>query len=307
MTGSYLLFQQRMRIDTKVVRVADGEVVAGESVEGKEGEFFALEKELVEILTRALPVKLGISEKSALRKSQTESLRAFQQYSRGLDAADAGDDAKARAAFQKALEADPGFRAATAALGRLRADIAGFEKARAETFEAELEALEPADPDFGRIAKRLYDSGGRRPGTNLERELRQRKMLEFLARKGYRPFEEISYQRAIGDSQRRYLEVDQLLSLAGVFGDEAEVLDATPLVLQYLLDVYPDDADMYLQIDRCAARLERALAGRKASPERYRPKRRTGEQKIRADATYALFEAIATLGAQATRGEGSRR
>jgi len=111
-TGSYILSGETLRLDCRVVQVATGRVMAIEKVDGPKDDFFALEKDLVHLLLKTLDIKLGAAEQSRLRRNQTQSFEAWTRYSAGLDAHDAGDDDRARALFQAALEADPNYTSA---------------------------------------------------------------------------------------------------------------------------------------------------------------------------------------------------
>jgi FlgO protein len=81
LTGSYALVGEALRIDARVIRVDTGAVLASEKVEGKKGEFFALEKELVDVLVRALELKLGSGNRVKLRANATQSFDAWTAYS----------------------------------------------------------------------------------------------------------------------------------------------------------------------------------------------------------------------------------
>jgi tetratricopeptide (TPR) repeat protein len=121
LVGGYVVSSETMRLDARLFDVPASKVMFSEKVEGKKDEFFALEKELVELLIKALDVKLQLSEKTKLRSNATESFDAFSKYAAGLTAKDAGDEAKARENFEAALAADPNYRAAKTATARLAA------------------------------------------------------------------------------------------------------------------------------------------------------------------------------------------
>ncbi len=65
------------------VSVATGEIIASERVVGTKDQFFALEKELVDILVSALNLKLARREKTKLRTNPTQSFcRVDKVFSR---------------------------------------------------------------------------------------------------------------------------------------------------------------------------------------------------------------------------------
>ena len=79
MTGGYTVSGAALRIDARVFRVDSGAVVSSEKVEGKKEEFFALEKQLVDVLVDALRLKLGRDEKTKLRVNPTQSFDAWSR------------------------------------------------------------------------------------------------------------------------------------------------------------------------------------------------------------------------------------
>jgi len=184
LTGGYTVVGAALRIDARLFRVADGQVVAGDKVEGAREEFFSLEKELVELLVNGLELKLAKGEKSRLRANATQSYDAFSRYAAGLEAKDRGDDAKARALFAKALEADPRYAAAKSALERLDALFAHAERTTTAAADAALQSLEglnPNTPDFARKVEALLLS---LDWTHTEQSKRKTALLSSLARQG---------------------------------------------------------------------------------------------------------------------------
>src|SRR5262249_6992522 len=77
LTGGYTVAGDALRIDVRVFQVESGKVLAATKVEGKRDEFFALEKELVDVLIDALQLKLGRDEKARLRANPTQSFEAW--------------------------------------------------------------------------------------------------------------------------------------------------------------------------------------------------------------------------------------
>lgn len=60
----------------RVIEVKSGRVAASDKVEGKKEDFFALEKDLVDLLVRTLDVKLSSGERGKLRANATQSFAA---------------------------------------------------------------------------------------------------------------------------------------------------------------------------------------------------------------------------------------
>jgi len=119
MVGGYTVAGKKMRIDARLIKVSTGKVVIAHKVGGAKDDFFAMEKELAELIIDTLKVKLTFKDKTKLRRNQTQSYDAFLAYSQGLDAKDRGDYEKAKKLFQKALDKDPNYKNAKSARGRL--------------------------------------------------------------------------------------------------------------------------------------------------------------------------------------------
>ncbi len=171
MTGSYALAGDTLRIDARVVSVESGAVVASERVEGRRADFFALEKELVEILVGALQVKLGSQDRLQLRRNATQSFDAWARYSAGLDAQDRGDNRQARELFAQALAADPNYRAAQTASERLAAIFARQERETEAAADQAPGALDPRAPDFAQKVQDLLLSLDDTKSEQLRRKL----------------------------------------------------------------------------------------------------------------------------------------
>jgi tetratricopeptide (TPR) repeat protein len=111
--GSFLdLDSRRLRLDANLSDVAAKNSKALDETSGEIARFFRLEKNLVFKVIAELGITLTEAEEKAIRSIPTENLLAFLAYSRGLDARDRGDFAKAREEFQQAVKIDPQFEAA---------------------------------------------------------------------------------------------------------------------------------------------------------------------------------------------------
>lgn len=175
LVGGYLVADETMRLDARLFDVPASKVLLSEKVEGKKAEFFALEKELVELLIQALELKLQLAEKSKVRAVSTENFDAFQRYSAGLAAKDAGDQEKARAHFAAALEADPNYRAARSATERLAVVFAKDDTDAVTAWDRKRAKLDPKAPDFAARVEELV-----READETRTELFKRK-IELLS------------------------------------------------------------------------------------------------------------------------------
>ncbi|WP_028567024.1 CsgG/HfaB family protein [Salisaeta longa] len=97
--GSYTVFEDRMMIQARVVKVETGEILLGEQVMGKPDEFYTLIEDLSMEITRSLNVAV---KEQKMGGSDTKSLDAMMAYSDGLNLL---EDGKYRAAYEKFLQA----------------------------------------------------------------------------------------------------------------------------------------------------------------------------------------------------------
>jgi len=180
LSGGYTLAGDTIRIDARVFNVETGAVLTSEHVEGKKDEFFALEKDIADVLIGALELKLPSAEKSKLRANATQSFDAWSSYAAGLDAQDRGDVAAARAAYARALAADPNYRAAKNATERLAAIFAQTAKQTESRFDASFRDLDPTAKDFAPRVTALLQSLDSGKTDQLARKVA---LLSWLGRK----------------------------------------------------------------------------------------------------------------------------
>ena len=228
MTGGYVVAGKTMRVDVRVIEVKTGRVAASEKVEGNKEDFFAIEKDLVDILVKTLDVKLSSSERGKLRSNATQSFDAWQKYSAGLDAKDRGDDAEARRLFQAALDADPSYRAAKTATDRLKVIFQRADAAKAAEIDKSWKALDPKASNFPQKVDELLMQLSSSETEQLRKKVA---LLRFLAERDLTP----TYP---GDFSRVSLEVNALLWRFDALPDAEIVL---PPVCEYLISRYPKD------------------------------------------------------------------
>ena len=97
--GSYIVHDEEMMVQARVVKVETGEVLLGEQVSGQPDEFASLIQKLSNEVTRSINVEL---EETQTGMSETKSLDAMMAYSDGLALL---EDGKYRAAYEKFLQA----------------------------------------------------------------------------------------------------------------------------------------------------------------------------------------------------------
>ena len=256
LTGSLTVVGKTMRITARVFEVETGKVVTAKDVEGGVDLFFALEKELAELLVQALTLSPTVEERAALRKAQTESFDAFRRYAQGLDALDRGQREAARDAFAKASAADPAWRRAKAALESLEAALARVDQRRALSLQDALAALRPDDPGLDEALRKLAAPEDR---PYAERDLVKLEVLGHCARAGLKPWKPRTPRSEIGASARTHWEAEELHRVVSAFGDAPQAVRAAPVVLEYLVRKYQDDPTFLASVRHTADRLARVL------------------------------------------------
>src|ERR1041384_5110666 len=228
MTGSYVIGGGNLRVDGRVVEVRTGKVSASEKVEGKKEDFFAIEKDLVDILIKTLDVKLSTGERGKLRSNATQSFDAWQKYSAGLDAKDRGDDAEARRLFQAALDADPNYRAAKNATERLKVIFQREDAEKAAEIDRMWKALDPKAADFAHKVDELFTTLSSSDTEQLKKKVA---LLTYLAQRDLTPTLYPNFSRIA-------LEVNSLIFR---FDDAPDAEALLPPVCEYLISRFPKD------------------------------------------------------------------
>ena len=114
-----------VRLEASVVQ-SSGEVTSPQVATGRVQDLLKLEKDVVVGLSSALGYQLSEAERRRILENGTQNLAAFLAYSRGLEAADAGDYSRAAAHFGAAGRAGPGFQAAPQAVQGDVKDVSRF-------------------------------------------------------------------------------------------------------------------------------------------------------------------------------------
>lgn len=227
LVGGYVVAKDTMRLDARLFDVPASKIVFSEKVDGQRDEFFALEKELVELLIKSLDLKLPLAEKTKTRAVATQSFDAFSKYSQGLAAKDAGDQEKARALFAAALEADPNYRAAQTATERLGVIFKRDDKAQSSSFDDLRKGLDPKAPDFAVRVDQLFMKAAE--SLQPEMQLKKVELLKFLAERDLFPVN--------GGFSRALMEANSVI--AAQISDPA-MWDAIPRACEYLILKNPE-------------------------------------------------------------------
>ncbi len=152
LVGSFVRAGERIRIQASLQDPRTGEVIASERVEGDpDAGLFVLVDDLTGRLRKRLEtpsfVKFAEKKEKKLQEVTTASLEAYKAYAEGSTLHERMQEREARAYFEKAVEADPGFAMALAKLSVVNANLGDADKAReyAAKAVAKAESLPPGE------------------------------------------------------------------------------------------------------------------------------------------------------------------
>jgi hypothetical protein len=134
--GAFAALQPKMRIDTRVVRVASGEIVKTAQVTGDEEKFFELEQKLAKNLIDGLGLALSPEQQAKLAAQQEQNridaVSTMLNFSRALNYYDRADYGEAVGAMVPVLSASPNSMLARMAYDEMkrRAALAAAQKAK---------------------------------------------------------------------------------------------------------------------------------------------------------------------------------
>ena len=118
--GGYQRVGEMLRITARFIDVGTGAVVKTVKIDGKISEIFNLQDRIVYELSQGLNLELGTSEITEIEREETQSVEAYENFSRGMMNLRTGSrDTLDRAIhhLEKAIEHDPNYARAWAALG----------------------------------------------------------------------------------------------------------------------------------------------------------------------------------------------
>ncbi len=134
--GAYIVNDDVIRIDMKLVAVESGTILHALDVKGDIDDIFELETELV----TDLRLHLNLKERPVPRKPDTKSVDALARYYTGIDHLDHKRYAQAETEFTKATELDPLFYRAQEGLAEAYKFLKAFKKHRQQREIAQLYA-----------------------------------------------------------------------------------------------------------------------------------------------------------------------
>jgi len=121
--GSFIKQGDQIKIEAHIVEVETGRLLRVEWVEGKASALFALEKELAYRILSRLNVPLSEDERRIIDEFPTDSIPAFEHYSRSLCHFDRGEWLDALLQCRLAVRDDPEFLKAAIRLAQLYCEV----------------------------------------------------------------------------------------------------------------------------------------------------------------------------------------
>ena len=123
-SGSVQREAARLRVNVRLIDAASGEQLWTQRYERPFGDLFAIQTEISRSVAEHLPARIGAAERERLARRYTFSLPAYDYFLRGQAlflVRSIRDNHEARALFAKAIELDPKFARAYAALAMTHA------------------------------------------------------------------------------------------------------------------------------------------------------------------------------------------
>jgi len=239
---------RRVRINPELIKIADETQVWSQPYEEDFSSVFKLQSDIATKVADAMDVTLVQSEKKSLQSKLTNNSEAYDYYLRGMDyISDTYDQNKysiAEQLFQKAVELDPNFAAAFAALANYNLDMYWFHfdhtKARIEKAKENVDRAMQLDPTLSVVHEAMgwYHYHGK-----LDYEPALREFKEAIKLQPNNTFAYIG----IASVLRRQGEMDQAVEY---FKKAAEIDPRTPTTPQNIAETYVllrdyDQAEVY--------------------------------------------------------------
>ena len=120
--GSVRKAGDQLRINAQLINATTGHHLWAERFDGKLDDIFNLQDEFTQKIVSALAVRLTTGDQSLLAKRETQNVQAYDAFLQGSDHYERmtpGDLVKAASYYKKAIELDPNYGRAHAALAML--------------------------------------------------------------------------------------------------------------------------------------------------------------------------------------------
>lgn len=113
--GAFQLHKSQIRITARFIDVETGKIERTAKVDGNLEEIFLLEDKLVTNFTNTFNISTSPDEESAIKSKPTDSLQAFEKYSKGMQLIYAKEGRRALEFLRQATDIDPLYEEAQSA------------------------------------------------------------------------------------------------------------------------------------------------------------------------------------------------
>lgn len=240
--------KRRVRVNPELIKISDETQVWSQPYEADFSSVFKLQSDIATKVADALDITLVQAEKKSLQSELTDNSEAYDYYLRGLDyVSDTYDQKKytiAEQLFQKAVELDPDFAAAYAALANYNIDMYWFHfdhtEERIEKAKKNVDKAMRLDPNLSVVHESMgwYHYHGK-----LDYEPALKEFKEAIKLQPNNTFAYIG----IASVLRRQGKMDQAVEY---FKKAAEIDPRTPTTPQNIAETYVllrdyDQAEIY--------------------------------------------------------------
>jgi len=145
--GSVQKSDNTLRINVKLINVADGYHLWSKRYEKELEDIFDIQNEIAQSIVQALKIKLSTKEKSKLEKVNTQNVKAYDFYIRGRNYFNKSHQDKTILAiplFKKAIEIDENYALAFAGLADVYSEIYMYYDRTDENLQQALKASKKA-------------------------------------------------------------------------------------------------------------------------------------------------------------------
>jgi len=115
--GSIRKDGNRIRVTAQLINAVDGYHYWSETYDRELTDIFAIQEDIASAVAGALGVRLGVGDVNSFRGAGTRNVEAYEIYLQALQTSVLGESDERIRAFERAIELDPSYAAAWAALG----------------------------------------------------------------------------------------------------------------------------------------------------------------------------------------------
>ncbi len=142
--GSFITIKGILRIDVNIIETDTGKIIDSASVEGSEGSFFKMEKQLIKKIVKAIRTDETKLPDSFEKEAEIKEIKNFDlvlNYSKGVELYDDGKFEEAEKEFKKTLQFDNNFSYSIEFLDKLEKRMAQYQQKADEIKNQEIKNI----------------------------------------------------------------------------------------------------------------------------------------------------------------------